>query len=333
MKTTSFVLQRFLFVCTFFLLTLFQLYAASVSDAEDFANQSVSFSEIWGYLYSSEGKTFSAPSSVSDIGYFGAGLSLSGRLTGVPVRSSLNNFQGRVHLVVAEVSNRALTHLCLDTSLPLRNQLISDLITATKDYDGLQIDFELVLPEDDQNFFSFLQELKKGIGSKPLSVAIPARTKKLKQDAYDYKRIATVADRVIVMAYDEHWSGSTPGPIASMAWSKKVSKWALSCFGPERLVMGLPFYGRAWADVNPAKAYRHPTLQCLMEEKGVQTIERIDGIPRFTYTQDVTVTVYYEDAISTFTRSRMYRDAGIPKIAFWKLGQEDPAIWDRLFLD
>ena len=92
MKTTSFVLRQFLFVCAFFLLTLFHFSAASASDAENPANQSVSFSEIWGYLYGSEGESFSAPSSVSDIGYFGAGLDLSGRLTGVPWRSSLKAF-------------------------------------------------------------------------------------------------------------------------------------------------------------------------------------------------------------------------------------------------
>ncbi|MCD1655437.1 glycoside hydrolase [Treponema zuelzerae] len=331
MNTAASAYRKILFIL---LAALSVPFFADVSpEREDRKWPKAGFSEIWGYVYDVEAPSFSAPPAVSDIGFFGAGLSLSGRLTGVPVRSAIKDFPGRVHLVVAEVTNRALTHLCLDPSLPLRSKLIADCVAAAKPYDGLQIDFEMVLPEDDEWFFSFLQELKRGIGKKTLSVAIPARTRKLSRDAYDYARLSLVADRVLVMAYDEHWSGSKPGPIATLEWGRKVSLWALERFGDEKLVMGLPFYGRAWADVNPAKAYRFSTLRSVMEEKSVSGVERLDGIPTFTYTQDVFVTVFFEDWLSAYSRARLYRDEGVKKIGFWKLGQEDPLVWDRLSLE
>lgn len=295
-------------------------------------HQKAEFNEIWGYIYEGDMKAYNITLPISDLCVFGAGLNTSGRLYGVPARKSFNSFPGRVHLVVAEVSNTALTHLCLDPELPLRNQLIQDILIASQEFDGLQIDFELVLPADKKAFLSFLTELKKGMGKKPLSVAVPARTRKLASDAYDYIQLNTIVDRVIVMAYDEHWSGSKPGPIASLDWGKRVSWWALSCFGSEKLVMGLPFYGRAWADINPAKAYRHPSIQNLIQEKDITSITRENEIPYFVYEQPVQVTVYFEDSHSTFFRARMYEDSQVKNIAFWKIGQEDPLVWNRLSL-
>lgn len=132
------------------------------------------------------------------------------------------------------------------------------------------------------------------------------------------------------MAYDEHWSGSAAGPIASIDWCARVASWARSKIGKDKLVMGLPFYGRAWGDVNPSKAYRFSTLSNLMNDKSITDVKRSGDIPWFEYEETVRVKVYYEDFHSIFTRSRMYRDAKVQNIAFWRLGQEDPGVWNVL---
>lgn len=321
-------------LASIFLFTLIPfIHPESIQTVFPPLSQKVEFTEIWAYVYEGDMANYNPERSISDIGVFGSGLSIYGNLYGVPKRKAFSAFQGRVHLVVAEVSNSALTHFCINPDLPMRNKLIQDILVASQDFDGLQIDFELVQPKDKENFFSFLKALKEGLGDKPLSVAVPARTRKLTSDAYDYTLLNTIVDRVIVMAYDEHWSGSKPGPIASLEWGKRVSWWALSCFGPEKLVMGLPFYGRAWADINPAKAYKHPSIQNLIQEKAVTTINRENEIPYFTYEQPVQVTVYFDDSHSTFYRARMYQGAKVKNIAFWKIGQEDPDVWNRLSLE
>ena len=160
-------------------------------------NQKAEFTEIWGYIYEGDMKSFNSDIPISDLGVFGAGISNYGKLYGLPSRKAFNSFTGRVHLVVAEVSNVALTHFCLDPELPMRGQLIKDILAASIPFDGLQIDFELVQPRDKAHFVSFLEELKAGLGEKPLSVAIPARTRKLTSDAYDYVTLNTIVDRAI----------------------------------------------------------------------------------------------------------------------------------------
>ena len=94
--------------------------------------------------------------------------------------------------------------------------------------------------------------------------------------------------------------------------------------------MGLPFYGRAWADVNPATAYRYVTLQKLIKEKNLseEIITRTDSIPNFKYEQLVNVTVFYEDCESVKEKADMYKTQGVAQIGFWCIGQEAPEVWE-----
>jgi len=293
--------------------------------------QVASFQEIWTYLQNGDEKLLDALYPVSDVGYFGAAINYRGHLSGAPVRSKLSLYKGRVHLVVNEISSQALTHFSLDPEYPIRNALLTEIADASSDYDGVQIDFEMVPAPDAENFYSFLELLKKKIGTKTLSIAIPARTRNV-GDAYDYDRITRIVDKVIVMAYDEHWSGSVPGSIASLAWCKKVSDYALVHIGKEKLIMGLPFYGRAWTEKNPAKAYRFSGISDLITEKNIPQISREESIPFFSYDETVHVNVFFEDGYSIISRALMYEDLSIRAIAFWKLGQEDRSIWNRLVL-
>ncbi|GAB1484682.1 hypothetical protein MASR2M78_35000 [Treponema sp.] len=170
------------------------------------------FSEVWAYLMNGEERFLDASQPITDVAYFGAGMNASGRLAGVPdparVRSIAPKVQ-RVHLVVAETSNLALTHFSIDPEFPLRAVLISEIAEAARLFDGVQIDFEAVLTKDAAHYQSFLFDLKAALGTKMLSVALPARWKAV-GDPYDYPKIASIVDRVVVMAYDEHWSTSSP---------------------------------------------------------------------------------------------------------------------------
>lgn len=294
-----------------------------------FSASPVAFTEIWGYLLSGEERYLDKAYPVTDIGYFGAGLSVVGTLTGVPDRSRLGSWEGRAHLVVAEVSNQALTHFCLDPAFNLRYDLVQAIVKASAPYDGVQIDFETVLERDKEHFITFLAAIKAMIGEKTLSVALPARTRKV-NDAYDYERISRIADRIVIMAYDEHWSGSRAGPIASLDWCRKVAAYSLGIIPREKLVMGMPFYGRAWADTNPAKAFKYSTLTTLIADKKIPALKRAIDIPWFEYKETVNVTVYFEDSRSISAKSLMYVESGVQNVSFWRLGQEDIKIWKEL---
>ena len=174
--------------------------------------------------------------------------------------------------------------------------------------------------------------LKSKLGEKTLSIAIPARTRTLSKDAYNYEKLAKVADKIIIMAYDEHWSTSKPGPIASTGWCKKISDYAKSQIPPEKLVMGLSFYGRAWRDDTlGGKAYIYPTLQKIIEENKIKNHKRDEyGIPSFTITKKLNITAFYDDETSLFVRTKMYAENEIRSLSFWRSGKEEEACWKHL---
>ena len=302
------------------------LLAAPLSAAEPEGAGKLGFSEVWAYLLAGEERYLDASYPITDLGYFGAGINTYGKLVGVPDRTKVKAFRGRVHLVVAEVGNAALTHFCLDPAYPIRDALVADIVAGAAAFDGVQLDFEAVGSKDYDNYYEFVRVLDQALGDKTLSITLPARMSD-RGDEFGYSRIGLVADRVIVMAYDEHWSSSVPGPVASIDWCRKVAAYALSKVDPSKLVMGAPFYGRAWADKNPSRAYRYSGISSLLEEKGIGQVQRQDDIPYVEYLETVSVKVYFDDSASTLSRLGMYRAASVGKVAFWRLGQEDPAVW------
>lgn len=287
---------------------------------------SLAFGEIWAYLMQNEEAFLPTKAPITDLAYFTAKLSIKGELYGVPPIERLAGHPARKHLVLAEVSNQALTHFVLAPEFGLRDKLVADLAEAAKPYHGVVVDLELVPSYDAENFMQFLRLLKAAIGSRTLSVCVPARVKRV-ADAYDYVAIAAVADRVFVMAYDEHWSTSGPGPVASLAWSQRIAAWAVANVPANKLVMGMPFYGRAWGDTNAASAYKHSSLIKLIAEKAAVGGRDAEGLPYAQFSVQVNYVLHYDDAYSIRLRSEIYRNLGVDMIGFWRLGQEDPDVW------
>lgn len=66
--------------------------------------------------------------------------------------------------------------------------------------------------------------------------------------AYDHEKLAHIADYIMIMAYDQYYSGSaTPGSVAGLQWAEEGIKEFLSYGIPrDKLIMGIPFYVREW---------------------------------------------------------------------------------------
>ncbi len=296
--------------------------------------EKVRFKEIWGYVLANRLNEWDRETPLTDIGLFAVEVDCYGNLERAPSRSLIKNFDGRVHLV-AVCQSTSLTHFVIDARFGKRDRLVRDLLAASKDFDGLQIDYELVPKLDGEDFAEFLRLLKKGLGSKQLTVCVHARTKKLQSDVEDYERLAKICDKVMIMAYDEHWATSAPGSPASMDWCKRIGEYALSILPPEKYIIGVPFYGRSWITEGdkPAGAWQFNGSNRRLSENQVKRIGRKDGIPYFETEMTVKIIQYYEDATSLVQRCRMYQSQGFPNVAFWRMGQEDAAFWNWIEVD
>jgi spore germination protein len=292
------------------------------------------FQEVWAYLMKGEELKITGREPLTDVLYFGCSVNKDGRLKGSTAGPRLP-FAGprpRIHLVVFNISDPTLLHFCFDKSGTARELLLGDIAAAAEHFAGVQIDFESLYPEDGQAYLAFLSDLKRRMPDRTLSVAVPVRLNGNGRVAYNYAAIAGIVDKVFVMAYDQHWETSQAGPISSLSWCDTAAGYATSSIPREKLVMGIPLYGRAWQGrkINRAVTYR----QAL--ELSKQSSEKLkrspDRGPSFEYTEKIRVRVFYEDIASIHAKLRLYKSYNIPSVAFWRIGQGPRELWDTIVI-
>ncbi len=136
------------------------------------------------------------------------------------------------------------------------------------------------------------------------------------------------------MTYDEHGTGTTAGAIASHDWVDRVIAFAASKIPPEKIVMGIPVYAFDWASNKPTvPAYlTFAQAQQTAQVKGVQIqYDEETEAPHYTYTENgVRHAVYFENKRSVDVKLGYAKKHNLHGVAIWRMGMEDPAIWDTV---
>jgi len=107
------------------------------------------------------------------------------------------------------------------------------------------VDFEDFPVKAQPAFLTLLTELSQDLHAKgqKLYVSVPARS-----SDYNYRAIADASDGVVLMDYDEHYTGQggSAGPIASQDWFTKNLEEAKKSIPLEKLICGIANYGYEW---------------------------------------------------------------------------------------
>lgn len=250
---------------------------------------------------------------------------------GLPVLLMVQNFDrasNRALLTNPEAQAKAILYLA--------EQL------RARGYAGINLDFEYVDADLRASFTLFVRRLRDALGAKGLitTVSVVAKTGDNPASnwsgAYDYAALGQVADYVMVMTYDQHYSGGPAGPVASLGWVERVLRYALSAGVPaSKLVMGLPGYGYAWPDPpNGQKARALTTRQALelVAQRGISlTWDAAAGEHTFRYTDDAGVRrlVYFNSPESLSLRLALAHQLGIAGVVQWRVGYEPETFWTR----
>jgi spore germination protein YaaH len=146
---------------------------------------------------------------------------------------------------------------------------------------------------------------------------------------YDYHSLATVADRIQVMAYDQHAPSGPPGPVAALPWVEQVIAYARSQTPLRRVELGVPAYGYDWSPRSRGTALTAWQAQQLAAE--VHASVRWSAVAAedtFTYRRaGRRHTVWFENATADYDRATLAGADGLAGIAIWAAGDEDPALW------
>lgn len=248
-------------------------------------------------------------------------------------------------LVANKDFSRTTIHTILD-SQELQDTVINSLITEakSKDYTGWQFDFEAINAEYRDRYSSFVERTAKAFKKEKLllSVAVVARTSEIPEDlplgswdywagVYDYKRIASAADFVSLMSYDQP---DSTGPVASIEWFKQTVRYAKKHIPAKKLSVGIPVYGWIWDGTTGKRLksssynkYMDLTINNLYTEKG---FDKNLGTGWITYNDEKTGKPYklwYEDAASFKLKYDFVKSEKLRGVSIWSMGQEDESIW------
>jgi len=203
----------------------------------------------------------------------------------------------------------------------------------TNHFQGINVDFENLLPEDYPLLIPFLQRLKTEFAPHNLIVTADLEAPK----PLNWRAVSQICDFVVVMAYDEHSSTSHPGPISSMNWYRTVLQRATATIPREKLVIGIANYAYDWAEnrewAEPL-TYQGALVLASRYHPGESPEKIIDFDdqalnPTFFYVDDEGIEheVWILDAITAANEWMVAQPYGPRGVALWVLGSTDPSIF------
>ncbi len=292
-------------------------HARGVASFTANADQYSNLSPFW-YKLSSNGAI---------VGYPGAGDSSvvsAAQSAGVPLIPAISNEfdPKRVNTMMANTKKR-YAH---------ENALVN--LVTSKGYAGIDLDYESLWATDRSRFTTFVRELANKLHAKgkTLSVTVHPKTSEpgtwTGPQAQDYAAIGSYADIVRPMAYDFHWSTSTPGAIAPAWWVDQVAQFTASVIPPSKVQLGLGLYGYDWVGTQGTGVTYAEVQALVTQNAAVRQWSSTDQAPWFTYSKDgIQHTVWYEDAQSVQAKLGSVTRYGLAGAVFWRLGGEDSAVW------
>lgn len=254
----------------------------------------------------------------------------------------------RTSIVVKSFQNEHIDRMI--SSSASRSRAIQNILSIVRTYgfDGVNIDFEYFTQIDYptmQYLNTFLQELSNALREENdriiLSFDVNATAVYL-DSAYDMVKIGQVVDQVIIMGYDYHQTGSTRAgpnaPVMAPQDGHNLTKTIRSLKGrvlPEKIVLGIPFYGYEWATVS--RSFGSPTIpntgsvatyrrvRELIENRKDLTIafDELSQTPWISYLQNGAIKqIYYEDEISIAAKIDLVHQEELGGVAVWSMGFE-----------
>ncbi|QGT98747.1 Putative peptidoglycan hydrolase YvbX, NOT involved in spore germination [Candidatus Syntrophocurvum alkaliphilum] len=209
-----------------------------------------------------------------------------------------------------------------------RARLINNLIQEVQsyNYDGVNIDFEFLKPEDAPYLNIFLEELKYRLpADKTLSVAVFGRTANDRWPiGYDYQRIGEIADLVAVMSYDYRYRTSEPGPVAPLWWVAENISYFSSIMPEEKILIGLATYGYDWGAGQPrANVVSANSMTELRSQYYItEHFSEEHYSPYFTYRDhnNVSRQIWMENERSLQAKYDLVMDNDLAGVMFWRIG-------------
>lgn len=205
-------------------------------------------------------------------------------------------------------------------------ETVMDAVTACG-ADGLNLDFERIPSSAGAAYVQLVRELSVACRLAGIVFSVDDMPPSGWASYYNIPEQGKMADYIVIMAYDEHYSGSDAGSTASLPYVQQGIMDTLEGVEAKKVICGLPCYTRLWKDT--AEGLTSEALSMSQAESFVQEhqgeVTWLDDLAQ-NYSRikegDTVYQIWLEDKESLRAKIQMLQAYDVAGISFWKLGMQ-----------
>jgi spore germination protein YaaH len=193
-------------------------------------------------------------------------------------------------------------------------------------WNGITLDIEALAPRDRAGLTRLVAALRGTLpegATVSVTVANHRRAGQFAANGYDLAGLGASADRVVLMAYDDHgpWD-NTPGPIGPLRWQRAGLRVLLRSVPLAKVDLGVAGYGYAW------RPHGNVSLSDVQARRLVARFHAraryIASVGEWTARLRDGSIMWWSDARSFARRAQLARALRLHGLAVWSLAQSDP---------
>jgi len=289
---------------------------------------------------------FKHPSSINVLAPQSYSIDETGALAGTIDPTILDFTQKHKIKMMPLVTNKSFsksTAVTILSDTAKQDIAINALITEAEQqkYWGWQIDFEGMDASLKDQFSAFVKRVSDAFKSHDLvlSVAVVSQISSNPADypndlwnrvigVYDYGPLASSADFISVMSYDDP---DSTGPVSPYPWLKKVVDYSLKYIPANKLSLGIPLYYWKWNTTSEKliSAGGYTGIQKALKRKGTtQGYSTANQAPFIKYkVKKNHYIIWYENAKSIAKKVALIKQYKLQGFSAWVLGLENPSVY------
>lgn len=238
-----------------------------------------------------------------------------------------------------------LAHLVLNNE-SVQENLIDEIINniQTKDYRGLDIDFEFVYADDSLPYAEFIERLRNTLnplGYEVIAALAPKTSdeqKGLLYEGHNYRAIGNAANAVLLMTYEWGYTYSEPMAVAPIGNVRRVVDYALGSISPGNIFMGIPNYGYDWTlpyvkgETRARSIGNDEAIRIAAENNAQINYDTAAQTPWFNYTDSSgnEHEVWFEDVRSIQKKLELIKEKELRGAGYWNLMRPFQQNWSLL---
>jgi spore germination protein len=223
----------------------------------------------------------------------------------------------------------------------VQNTLLNNVVEVlrTKNYYGLDIDFEYIFPRDREAYNNFVRKVVDRLRPLGYMVATALAPKisptqpGLLYEAHDYAAHGKLVDHVILMTYEWGYTYGPPMAVAPIKEVRRVLDYAVTEIPREKILMGMPNYGYdwtlPWVKGSAARTISNVGAVNQAAQVGANiSYDITSAAPYYFYFRDgIQHVVWFDDARSVQARLRLPSEYRLGGVSYWTIGSFFPQNW------